>query len=235
MTNTPTIRQAIAEGLASWLEFERHCSRDRLFSERYLALPIAQILAAQKAGVVEAEHNHPVLSALGRRGRPPQLDFAIRTDSVITLVVETKWLATRRMAAAEVVWDCVRLEIAAHHYNCDALFVLAGEHGRVKDVLESAEFNPNNSRNRPSILLGYNGRGRSSVNIESPKKAFGPDLHRILSTYPSVPYPRSFVCGSGIQYPRDATRNRFSVTVWQIRPEYGHRWTFRATRPANGV
>jgi hypothetical protein len=34
----------IAEGLAGWLSFERRCGRAHLFSESYLAYPLAQLL-----------------------------------------------------------------------------------------------------------------------------------------------------------------------------------------------
>jgi len=221
------LRRSISEGLASWLTFEQHCGRQELFSERYLALPIAQILANNVDGVIEAEHNHPVLTIKGRPGRPPQLDFIIRNNDQVTLVVESKWAGASGLSVRDVIWDCVRLELAAHHYKCDALFVLAGQRARVDALLMSRPFNPDTSRGNPSRVLGLNGSGRSSVNIQSPKRDFGSALHGLLKSYGTVAFPRSFVCGTGTQVPREAPANAFTAAVWHIRPELpGKRHTF---------
>jgi len=92
MNSRLKLRRDLSEGVAAWLTFERHSGREGLFSEKYLALPVAQILASHFGGSVEAEHNHPVLSDLGRRGRPPQLDFIVRNSGQVSLVVESKWI-----------------------------------------------------------------------------------------------------------------------------------------------
>lgn len=221
------LRKSISEGLSSWLTFEHQCGRDDLFSERYLALPIAQILAAKTSGRVLAEHNHPILNSPGTDGRPLQLDFAVEEDDQVTLIVETKWAGTKGVSAASVVWDCVRLELAAHHYNCDALFILAGSRDSVDSMLQSAPLNPKNSRGKPSPVLGLDGVGRSSVNIHSPKKNFGKALHKKLDSYSHVLFPRSFVCGNGTRVPKDAMASSYTAAVWHIAPENpSKRYTF---------
>ncbi len=223
------LRRSISEGLASWLAFEYHCGRDGLFSERYLALPMAQLLSKNTAGTVIAEHNHPVLSIDGADGRSPQLDFIIRENEKVTLAVETKW-ARPGISIRDVIWDCVRLELAAYHYSCEAIFVLAGARAKVDHLLASPSFNPTNRRGKPSQVLGLNGMGRYSVNIQSPKWAFGKALHRQLNVYPHVAYPRSFVCGQGTQVPKAASANTYTAAVWHIQPEArGKRFTIRVT------
>jgi hypothetical protein len=218
----------LSEGVAAWLTFERHSGREGLFSEKYLALPVAQILANHFGGNVEAEHNHPVLSDLGRRGRPPQLDFIVRNSSQVSLVVESKWIGASSVKVEDVVWDCVRLELAANHYTCDSLFLLAGEKEKVYKALESNPFNPKTSRGNPSPILSLNGNGRLSVNIQSPKKAFGPKLHDYLKNYSEIMFPRSFVCGYGSQVNKHALSNDFIAAVWHIKPEINKRYTFSA-------
>lgn len=221
------LRRSISEGISSWLTFEHQCGRDDLFSERYLALPIAQILAAKTHGKVLAEHNHPVLNSPGSDGRPLQLDFAVEENNKISLVVETKWAGTKGVSAASVVWDCVRLELAAHYYNCDALFILAGSRDSVDIMLKSAPLNPKNSKGKSSPVLGLNGVGRFSLNIHSPKKDFGPALHKKLNLYSHVPFPRSFVCGNGTRVPKDAAASAYTAAVWHISPEHASkRYTF---------
>ncbi len=225
------LRRSLSEGLSAWLTFESHCGRADLFSERYLSLPIAQILATNTFGRVVAEHKHPVLVDAGAVGRPPQLDFIVQEQDQVKLVVESKWAGTSAASVKDVVWDCVRLELAADHYGCDAMFVLAGTRAKVGRLLSSKPFNPATSRGKSSLVLGLHGQGRYSVNVQSPRKAFGPSLHRLLQNYPQVAFPRSFVCGHGTQVPRDASADAFTAVVWHIRPEErSKRFTFRAVR-----
>ncbi len=219
MDDRLVLRRALSEGLTSWLTFEHHCGREGLFSERYLALPIAQLLSKATSGVVVAEQNHPVLAIDGAVGRPPQLDFIIQKEGKVQLVVETKWAGTKGISVKDVIWDCVRLELAAHHYGCDAIFVLAGTRSQVETMLTSKSFNPNTKRGKPSRVLGYEGSGRWSVNIESPKWAFGDALHRQLRVYKTVSYPKSFVCGQGTQVPKSAALSSYSAVDWNIRSD----------------
>lgn len=224
------LRRSLSEGLAAWLTFESQCGREELFSERYLALPIAQILARNTSGRVVAERNHPVLSSIGVVGRPPQIDFVVEEDHGVVLVLESKWAGAAGVSVKDVVWDCVRLELAAHSYGCEALFVLAGTRSQVDRTLASAPFNPKTKGGKPSLVLGLHGRGRYSVNIQSPKRDFGPSLHRQLAAYPDVAYPASFVCGHGAQVPKDPSANAFTAAVWHIRPEVpAKRATFHAS------
>ncbi|MCT8948487.1 thermostable hemolysin [Pseudomonas iridis] len=213
------LRKALSEGLSSWLTFERHSGREGLFSERYLALPISQILAHHFKGSVEAEHNHPVLASQGRKGRPPQLDFIVREDQKVTLVVESKWAGESGISVADVLWDCVRLELAAYHYGCDGIFIFAGQRDRLEKVLGSKPYNPKTSRGNPSPILNLNGNGRFSVNIQSPVRDFGPSLHEYLNLFPKVSFPRSFVCGSGVQIPKESSSKALVAAVWHIQPE----------------
>lgn len=221
------LRRTLSDGISSWLTFEKCSGREGLFSEKYLSLPIAQILSHHFGGSVEAEHNHPVLTLERRRGRPPQLDFIVKESNQVSLVVESKWIGATSVKVSDVIWDCVRLELAANFYNCDGLFILAGEKGKIDGALDSSSFNPKTKRGNPSPVLNYNEKGRFSVNIQSPKKDFGPGLHEYLKQYPSVNFPRSFVCGTGVQTNKKADKNIYIAAVWHIRPEVDKRFTFK--------
>jgi hypothetical protein len=50
------LRRSLSEGISSWLTFEKCSGREGLFSEKYMALPISQILAHHFGNSVEAEH-----------------------------------------------------------------------------------------------------------------------------------------------------------------------------------
>ena len=231
MDSNLKLRRVLSEGVSAWLTFEKHSGREGLFSEKYLALPISQILSNHFYGNVEAEHNHPVLTIENKRGRPPQLDFVVRDTQKIVLVAESKWIGASNVNVADVVWDCVRLELAANYYKCESLFILAGEKGKVDLALDSAPFKPKTRRGRATPIMELHGDGRWSVNIQSPIKDYGPALHEHLKSYPHVSFPRSYVCGSGTQTNKTATQKTYVAVVWHIRPEVNKRYTF--TVPAN--
>lgn len=220
------LRRSLSDGISSWLTFEKCSGREGLFSEKYMALPISQILAQHFGTSVVAEHNHPILAAQKRRGRPPQLDFIVKDGQSVSLVVESKWIGATSIKVEDVIWDCVRLELTANYYKCDSIFILAGEKGKVDKSLESSAFNPKSSRGKPSPVLGLNGNGRFSVNIQSPNKDFGPALHDYFKVFPNVNFPRSFVCGSGVQTIKHANNSKYIAAVWHIKPEVNKRFTF---------
>lgn len=213
------IRTSLSEGLSSWLTFEHHAGRDELFSERYLALPIGQILQRCMSGKVTGESNHPVLSTPGKTGRPPQLDFIV-TDAAgkVVLAVESKWAANAGVSVADVLWDCIRLELAAVHYECDAVFILAGTRKQVDTVLKSPSFSTRNSRLEPTYVLNLHGSGKHSVKINSFEGAYSAPLHKVLRTYPTVSWPSELVCGSGTQVPKQASAGSYTAVVWHIAP-----------------
>lgn len=213
------IRLALSEGISSWLRFEHHAGREELFSERYLALPIGQILQHCLGGKVTGESNHPVLTTPGKAGRAPQLDFIV-TDGTkgVVLVVESKWAAKVGVSIADVLWDCVRLELAAHHYGCDAMFILAGTRKQVDIVLKSRSFSTKNSRLKPTYVLNLHGSGKYSVKINSFEEAYIVPLHNVFRNYPGVLWPSELVCGSGTQVPQLASANSYTAVVWHIKP-----------------
>ena len=222
-----TLRKKLSEGLTTWLRFEELCGRGGLFSESYLALPIAQLLAANTQGEVKGEVNHPVLNSPPRPGRPAQLDFVVYDATKPILCVETKWADNSLVSVRDVVWDCVRLELAANFYQCDAIFILAGKRGRIEKMLLSEAFNPKTKKEKPSLVMGLNGSGRASVTIKSSSGIVSKPLHAILENYPNVNFATKYVCEQGTQIPKEGIDDAYTSIVWHIRPESkGKRHTF---------
>jgi len=213
------LRVALSEGVSSWLRFEHHAGREELFSERYLALPIGQILQHCLTGKVFAEDQHPTLATTGKVGRPPQLDFVVKNSAgKVTLVVESKWAANAGVSIVDVIWDCIRLELAANYYNCEAVFILAGTRERVDAVLKSKSFSTTNSRLERTNILELHGSGKSSVKINSFENGYAVRLHKIFRNYPNILWPSELNCGSGTQIPNASTANSYTAVVWHISP-----------------
>lgn len=234
MNPNSDLRKVISEGLYSWLKFEELSGRKGLFSERYLALPMAQLLKENIAGTILGESTHPVLKVNGSTGRPPQLDFIVKDGDIPKLVVETKWAATTTVNASDIVWDCIRLELAAHHLKCDAIFVLAGTQKRIDEILASKSFNPVRKNGKPSLLMNLHGRGRTSVNITAKRGQVNKQLLRILDEYPHVRFATTYICGYGTQHPTRGSQDSHVAVVWQIRPELNakrHLFTTKSRLP----
>lgn len=210
------IRFALSEGISSWLQFEHHAGREELFSERYLALPIGQILQNCFSGKVTGESNHPILTTPGKAGRPPQLDFIVADNGKVELVVESKWAANSGVSIVDVLWDCVRLELAANHYKCDAIFILAGTRKQVDVVLKSPSFKTKNSRLEKTYVLNLHGTGKRSVKVNSFDGNFSIPLHKLFRSYPNIKWPSELVCDTGTQIPRLASTNSYTAVVWHI-------------------
>ncbi|MBB5390515.1 MULTISPECIES: hypothetical protein [unclassified Herbaspirillum] len=215
------IREAISEGISSWLKFEKLAGRESLFCERYLAMPIAQILSHNVRGNIQAEVDHPVLAVPGIAGRQPQLDFVVKDNGMPVLCVETKWADEKGVSVADVVWDCVRLELAAHNFGCEAMFILAGKRRCIEKMLASPSFNPERRNGKQSLLMNLHGTGRMSVTIKAKKGAVSKTLHKMLEGYPTVNFATTYVCERGTQVPKDDHQDAYTAAIWNIRPEIG--------------
>lgn len=216
------LRHFLASGLSAWLAFEALCGRQKLFSERYLALPIAQILRQNVRGTVLAEHNHPLLRNPGP-GRPPQVDYAIRRKGRVVHLLETKWVGSSGFTPSDLLWDCIRLELAAHHYRTDAYFLIAGSTKSIDGLIRSPSFHTPTSKKKSARLLNIEGHGRYSFNFVSTKGTFRRPLYRRIQTYPNATFAQSFICDTGIRRPLEAKDQKYTVLVWKIRPEMTHK------------
>jgi len=111
----------LARGIGGWLQFEHACHRSTIFSEKYLSVPIAQILNTKFGKNVHAEVRHPILGDLSPgRGRPPEIDFVVKNDNQeITVAIEAKWVSgtVTKQSVERVIWDLVRLAMIGNTDN----------------------------------------------------------------------------------------------------------------------
>src|SRR5262249_8205570 len=126
----------LTEGVGSWLHFEYLCDRSGLFSEKYLAHPIGQILSARSANRTIAEYKHPVLAPLAKgAGRRPEVDFVIcESYPTISLAVESKWVGQSEPSVESILWDLIRLELIAHQEEARCFFVLGGKRSALETL-----------------------------------------------------------------------------------------------------
>jgi hypothetical protein len=143
MSNLNNTQRRLAEGISAWLLFEFNCQRGNLFSEKYLANPVGQILTGIYPGQVKAEVNHPHIQNSGA-GRPPQIDFVVKENNIWKSAVESKWITATDVHFKTIIWDLIRLEQIAYHapaqHPCDCIFILAGFGKKMASVLGNTHY-----------------------------------------------------------------------------------------------
>lgn len=107
----------LAACIVHWLNFQKLCGRNTLFSESYLNQPLGEFLLFHHSGELISEYNHPNLNIEKKIGRPNQIDFALLSRDLKnpTTLVELKWLdkeINESTLVKNIVYDLLRLEIA---------------------------------------------------------------------------------------------------------------------------
>lgn len=139
------LEKTLARGIAGWLQYEHACHRSSIFSEKYLSVPIAQILNTIYGNKVHAEIKHPILGDLSPgRGRPPELDFVVFDASQkIEVAIETKWVgkSSTKQNVERIIWDLVRLAMIGNNTEMNCYFVLAGKKKDLSKLFQNKHFN----------------------------------------------------------------------------------------------
>ena len=102
----------LGRAIVHWLEYERLCGRDNLFSEAALRNPIGQYLLANLNHQIEPEHNYPEAYQPAGAGRRRAMDFAVLRkggQQVLLHGLESKFITSKREFKQEIFDDLLRL------------------------------------------------------------------------------------------------------------------------------
>jgi len=202
-----------------WLCFQALCGRSALLSESYLNQPIGEFLLHHHSGELESEVNHPNLNQVGRRGRPRQIDFCLKSRDTqrLTAAFELKWVSEGPFDKQRVVDDLLRLEALRiterqHVYRyflvagkqCDfesnfaqARAILGGGAGRAAFFPPILDFATNNEK---VIVVG---------DLPAPQRGSFDEF----ANYYKSPLPRRLITQRVV----GQSLNDFSVYVWRVR------------------
>lgn len=145
---------AFADAVAAWLDYQIHCGRSSLLSERYMTQPIADFLGS-KFGAEAIHAEWKLGKEKDKRGRPRQMDFAVKSKAAAqpTMVIETKWVANFDAGQKQgVVMDIMRLHAfpwkKKERLKSDAqkLFMLAGTSAAMGRAFKSGSNNRSGPR-----------------------------------------------------------------------------------------
>ena len=208
----------LSKGLGGWLMYEHHSHRADLFSEKYLAAGIGNILSGNFRDKVITEFNHPILKNK-KAGRPPQIDFVIRNDDKINLAVESKWFGTKTSSSPksiDVLWDLIRLEILNFAYNSNTLFVIAGKKSQIDKFFTCNDFVDKTSTGKSRNLLSIRNSGFVLDLIGCSNERLKM-ICKLSEKYKTVEFPSKITISRLYKFPTDATNFENEVCVWSIK------------------
>jgi hypothetical protein len=206
----------LSRGVGAWLSFESICNRTGLFSEKYLAQPVGQILTAHNSNRVIAEYTHPVLSALTTNGgRRPALDFAVVDGlNAPLVVVESKWAGRTVPTVESIAWDLVRLSLMSIQ-GAKCYFVLAGRRDAIEKLFAAPDMQGVAvSPRRP--LLRHDTTARLETDFVPNHRVRIEMMKRLFSKYPKIEVPQSIVTQARAPFPADAKLRHHQVIVWDV-------------------
>lgn len=217
-----SIAHKLAYGVSAWLEFEFQCHRSALFSEKYLSFPIGQILTTYFGSKVYAEVVHPVLAGKStKRGRKPEVDFAVLNPyPEFKLVIESKWVGDSLISLSSIVWDLIRLEIIAHTYKAEAIFLLAGKKTHLDKLFSSEAFVGATAKGKPRPLLNTEKKVISRIALHAPIPSRLEIYKHAIEDYPKLEIPSKILTSRTQPYPLKANPNQYQVYTWKIMPVY---------------
>ena len=219
----------LAEGVGGWLQFEFHCHRSEVFSEKYLAAPVGQILSAAFGTHIYAEMNHPYLTNFAEgSGRRPQIDFVVCDPYPnIKIAVESKWVGRTGLKLEHVIWDMLRLELLAHHFNAETYFLLGGRKKYLDKFFGSRSFLGRLKSGKIRPILKLPDTHTLQMRLDQPPMARVRTMKKVFKSgrIASSEVPSKIVSGIPVVFPTNCTSFTYHVYVWQV-TSARHRTTF---------
>jgi hypothetical protein len=217
------LEKKLARGIAGWLQFEHSCHRSSVFSEKYLCVPIAQILNTIYGANVHAEVRHPILGnkSLGK-GRRPEIDFVVYgSNKEIIVAIESKWVSENvsKQTVEKIIWDLVRLAMIGNNDTMKCYFVLAGRKKHLADLFDNKHFNgEKDAKGRVRPILKVRVSDYMDFRIDAPKDDRIKLLKPIFELCQDVELPMRLGTGKTEYYPKDAFNYDYQAWVWEVMP-----------------
>ena len=208
----------LALGVGGWLQYEFACHRSGLFNERYLSVPISQVLNAVFGLPVCSEYLHPVLAKERTGpGRRPEVGFAVVDSSrQIKCVVESKWCGTSGLTAEQVIWDILRLELVSEDTGADAYFLLAGRRKHLDTFFDSKAFKGTEHHGKFRRLLKLDRRKNPRFRVDNPPEDRLDAFRNVLLPYANVEFPARVSTSLCYVYPSDASTFQYQAYAWKV-------------------
>jgi hypothetical protein len=212
-----TIARKLSYGTASWLNFEFQCGRGHLFEEKYLSVPIGQILTSQFGENVISEYDHPhLVQYTNGRGKKPKIDFVVEEGNDVTYAIEVKWAGQTLPKEEDIIWDLIRLELMSHFYNSKAIFIIAGQNKRINKLLESDAFCGCTNDESPRPILKTGNFRSMGFKLDNPIQSRIKSIKSLSHNYNGLRFPCKISTKRPVIYPSICNTTDFQVYVWEL-------------------
>lgn len=213
----------IAQGLASWLNFEQRSGRESLFCESYLSHPIGQLLKYRYEGRVKAEVKHPALQMNGVPGKCPTIDFAVTgKEGKYDLVVEVKWISKSPTLMADIIADIIRLDLLLPEHSREAIIIIAGNVRSYRKLFGQKKITELPLNTKYAHFLSIDVEDKADRSALYFRHQLTPQVRALYA--PVIKRFQSVEISSVIQlyrngpFPHRATANEYMVCIWRLSP-----------------
>jgi hypothetical protein len=215
MSNLNNIQRKISEGVSGWLLFEFHCFRGLIFSEKYLAYPVGQILNGITEYKTNTEISHPLSN--NTQGRPLQVDFVLLEDTAWKYAIETKWIGDSKISLGSLIWDLIRLQNLFTDYpDIKCYFLLAGFNKKIDDLFANIEVTYNKDSTKISSITSIN-QSKLIFNLNKLDSGTKEFLNKKLNKYPKFKLYSKIFCKPAHKYPNSEVYNMtFSTYTFEV-------------------
>jgi hypothetical protein len=133
------------------------------------------------------------------------------------VALESKWVGRNGLAAEELLWDLIRLELIAHHTNATAYFLLAGRERHLRTFYSSPPFLGKPTKaGKYRRLLKLDHRRNPRIRIDTPAEDRKATLKKLLSPYQDLSFPTRITTSRGYSYPQECPTFQYRVYVWEV-------------------
>jgi hypothetical protein len=205
----------LARAIIHWLEYERLCRRDHLFSEASLRNPIGQYLLANLNHQIEPEQNYPDAYQPSGSGRRRAMDFAVLRkggQQVLLHAIESKFINSKREFKQEIFDDLFRLasfETAAQAEPCERWLMVAGRWTNLRTKIFAA-----------TTKLRDDGPVSKTFRGILPKELTAPDTHAII--HESAPGIRKLWARAAEAFGQNQIPNAIDIHLAARNPKNPH-------------
>ena len=135
----------------------------------------------------------------------------------VTSVVESKWVGSDGLTAADVLWDLLRLELIAHDSQVPAYFILAGRRKHLDRFFHSKAFSGRpTSAGKYRYLLKLDKRSIGAIRVDSPNEDRRKIFAMLFRGYQDVSFPSRISTSAPAKYPELCPMYQYQAYAWRV-------------------
>jgi hypothetical protein len=221
----------LARAIIHWLEYERLCGRDHLFSEASLRNPIGQYLLANLNHSIEPEQNYPDAYQPTGSGRRRAMDFAVLRkggQQVLLHALESKLINSKREFKQEIFDDLFRLasfETSGQTEPCERWLIIAGRWTNLRTKIFEATTKLRDGGSVSKTFRGILKKDLTSPNRHATINHSAPGIRKLwvraAEGFGQKQLPNAIDIDLAAKNPRSPHPTGFCCFIWKVKRSPG--------------